>query len=97
MSNSLKKNEYNKSYYEKNKEKWFTNTVCIICGGKYNPSTKYNHFKTKKHIMADKDNKLKELQNKDEEIQNKNDIIAEKDKQLKELQNKINIIKDNLK
>lgn len=68
MSDASNKNEYNKNYYEKNKEKWFVYTKCEICGGKYNASTKYNHFKTKKHIIADKDKQLKDLQTKIDNI-----------------------------
>lgn len=60
----LIKSDYNKKYYEKNKEKWFEYKKCDVCGGQYNSSTKYNHFKTKKHIIADKDRQLKELNEK---------------------------------
>jgi len=64
MTDESKKNDYGKKYYEKNKEKWFIYVDCSICGGKYNASTKYNHYKTKKHIIADKDKQLKDLQTK---------------------------------
>ena len=36
---------YNKKYYRENKEKWLEYQDCQICGGKYNKSSRYNHFK----------------------------------------------------
>lgn len=75
MTDNQDKNEYGKKYYKNNKEyfkkyyndnkdDWYVSIKCEICDGKYNRSTKSRHIKSKKHIIAEKDNEIKKLQNK---------------------------------
>ena len=40
--------EWNKKYYEKNKER-LTNKIVCECGGKYSTINKSSHMKTKRH------------------------------------------------
>ncbi|QKF94197.1 hypothetical protein QKU48_gp0739 [Fadolivirus algeromassiliense] len=56
--------EYNKNYYQKNKERWNEYKVCDICGGKYSNNTRTNHFNSNKHKNAEKDNYIKNLEEK---------------------------------
>lgn len=51
---SRKDINYNKKYYENNKDKWSVKHVCMVCEGSYSTSTKSRHFKSKKHINASK-------------------------------------------
>jgi len=53
--------EYSKKYYEENKDKWTTYIVCD-CGGKYCNNTRFNHMKSKKHILYLKDAKINMLE-----------------------------------
>jgi hypothetical protein len=56
--------EYKKAYYQKNKERINKKKVCEICGSLYNTSTKWRHFKSKKHRLIEMEKKIKELENK---------------------------------
>jgi len=42
-------NEYNKTYYQENKNK---KSICVICGGKTSVFNSYQHKNTKKHQDA---------------------------------------------
>ena len=55
---------YSKNYYQNNKDKWNEYIDCEICGGKYCRNTRTNHFKSKKHELGIKEQKIKELENK---------------------------------
>lgn len=57
-------NEYNKKYYQKNKDKWNKKITCDTCGGIYSRNTKYNHFHSNKHLLCEKDKKIKEMETK---------------------------------
>ena len=61
-SSSNDSKNYFKKYYETNKEDWNIKQDCNICGGHYTRNTRYHHFKSKKHILAEKDKKITELQ-----------------------------------
>ena len=54
--------EYYKTYYKTNKQKWNEKHKCEICGSMYSYNSKYRHFKTKKHLLCEKDNQIKILQ-----------------------------------
>ena len=59
MSN---RTEYHKKYYETNKNKWNEKHLCEVCGAMYSYNSKYRHFKTKKHILCEKDIQIQKLQ-----------------------------------
>ena len=63
-----KKEQYNKSYYSQHKEEWYEKIECDICKGLYCRASKYNHFKSKKHIYAEKDKQLQDLTQKINDI-----------------------------
>lgn len=56
-----KKNQYDKLYYENHKSEWYEKKECDICGGNYSRASKYNHFKSNKHIIAEKDKQIQQL------------------------------------
>lgn len=56
-------NSYSKKYYIKNKDQWKLKKVCDVCGSKYSRNTQSRHFKTSKHLLAEKDLKIKEQNN----------------------------------
>lgn len=45
--------EYNKKYYQKNKEKLQEKVVCQICGKTYAKWNTTHHFKSKQHIYIE--------------------------------------------
>lgn len=45
--------QYRKEYYQNNKDKWLKEKKCNLCGVTYNASTKWKHYKTKKHKIAE--------------------------------------------
>lgn len=51
-----------KKYYETHKDLWNKKKICEVCGAKYSHSTKYRHFKSKKHMLIEQQNKIKELE-----------------------------------
>ncbi|ARF11531.1 hypothetical protein Klosneuvirus_1_388 [Klosneuvirus KNV1] len=53
-------NSYSKQYYIENKDQWNIKKICEICGGEYSRNTRSRHFKTSKHLLAEKDSKIKE-------------------------------------
>jgi hypothetical protein len=55
-----KKKEWNKTYYEKNKEWYNEKLKCEICGGEYHRSGKTKHNSLKKHINAIEKKKMEE-------------------------------------
>lgn len=76
-----KKDAYNKIYYEKNKNEWYKKIICNVCGGTYCRASKSNHFKSKKHIYADKDKQINELSEKNINMKE----LLEKEKKIQEL------------
>lgn len=53
--------EYNRRYYQENKEKWSTYFYCD-CGAKYCYNTRSRHIKSKKHLLFLQEKKIKELE-----------------------------------
>jgi len=49
---SDKKKQYNKTYYDKHREKWTAKVTCDQCGGTYCLNNKSNHMSSKKHKTA---------------------------------------------
>ena len=72
MSTSDSKKEYLKQYYKDHRAEWYVSQQCDVCGGKYNRSTRSRHIKSKKHVIADKDLQIKNLQNKIHTIEKSN-------------------------
>ena len=56
--------DHSHNYYLKNKDKWFEKKVCELCNSTYSRSTKFNHFKTKKHQINELKHKLEVIENK---------------------------------
>lgn len=75
------KSAYNKEYYKNNRDQWYEYQDCEVCGSRYNKSSKYNHFKSKKHQKCLELNKKRE-----EEDLNR---IKENDQKLIEMEKKI--------
>lgn len=50
--NTQRRREYNKSYYNENKEKFFVKHECEVCGGSYTFYGRKTHYGTKKHLKA---------------------------------------------
>lgn len=44
--------QYNKDYYNKNKDKLNHKFTCMNCNGSYSLTSMSQHFKTKKHLNA---------------------------------------------
>ena len=59
----LNKKNYNKTYYQINREKMTAKHICVDCGGKYSLNSKTHHLASKKH------NNAIQLKKKDEEIE----------------------------
>ena len=53
----IDKKEYRHNYYEVNKEKWKIKKTCE-CGGRYTSNSRANHFKTKKHLKYEEEQKI---------------------------------------
>lgn len=85
-----KHKQYCKEYYLKNKEEWTKKKICEVCGGSYARNTKTQHFKSRLHIIAEKEKKINDLENKIDAIKEV-DII--KEKKLSELEDKMNTLK----
>lgn len=66
---SADKQEYLKKYYKDHKAEWYVQQECDICGAKYSRSTKSRHFKSKKHIIAQQNLQIKNLQEKIDNIE----------------------------
>lgn len=58
---SSEKQEYFKKYYKENKDAWMEYHQCEICGGKYCRANRYNHLKTKKHMLAEQKKQINDL------------------------------------
>ncbi len=69
--NNKDKESYRKEYYNKNKDKWYEEKTCEICKCKYTNSTKYRHFKSKKHELNVLKQSVKELNQNIQNINNK--------------------------
>ena len=48
-NNKEYKKEYNREYYEKNKDKINTHYICDICNGRYTHNNRIKHINTEKH------------------------------------------------
>lgn len=57
----MEKNPQQK-YYETHKDIWNKKKICEICGAQYSHSTKYRHFKSKKHMLAEKEKRINDLE-----------------------------------
>jgi len=107
-TNNVAKKKLKDDYYKLHKEK-FTARVNCECGGHYSRNTRYNHFKSSKHvntlrILNEKNKQLDEMAKKLNTVEEKSkiidamgetlNIIDEKNKQIEAMANKLEIIKN---
>lgn len=71
MKKTANMSEYNKEYYQKNKEKLKEKKICEICGKTYALWNASHHFKSKFHIFAEQNKKIEDLIKNIEDLKSK--------------------------
>lgn len=63
METPFDRKQYNKQYYLNNKAVWLDKIQCPVCGLVFEKARKSQHSRSSKHLIAEKDILIRNLQN----------------------------------